>query len=196
MMNEIETFTLMALASEIRKAMKKKKQQTQPQTQSKQSLTLISLLHIFVPLSLFFSIRYSFLRSPAVTVSNDYARFGMLLHYEIGWALLFAVCLLSCVFGSSSFHFLKNHTSGEHFGEIHGGCVCVCVFVPRLWNDTAFHSSTKAIRIERNVRRKKSAKKWMCPSRINVLWLIIWSQFRKNVVRALVTSFWALGKYY
>lgn len=45
MMNEIETFTLMALASEIRKAMKKKKRQTQPQTQAAVTYAHFSLTY-------------------------------------------------------------------------------------------------------------------------------------------------------
>lgn len=138
MMNEIETFTLMALASEIRKAMKKKKRQTQPQTQAAVTYAHFSLTYFCSSICFFF--RYSFLRSPAVTVSNDYARFGMLLHYEIGW--VFVCYLLSCVRLVSLLE--KSHIWGNTSErEIHSGCVL------RLWNDTAFHSSTKAIRIEK-----------------------------------------------
>lgn len=138
MMNEIETFTLMALASEIRKAMKKKEAaNTATDTSSSHLRSFLSYIFLFLYMFFF---RYSFLRSPAVTVSNDYARFGMLLHYEIGW--VFVCYLLSCVWLVSLLE--KSHIWGNTSErEIHSGCVL------RLWNDTAFHSSTKAIRIEK-----------------------------------------------
>lgn len=155
MMNEIETFTLMALASEIRKAMKKRSGK-HSHRHKQQSLTLISLLHIFVPLYVFFFVTHfsvlQQLRFQTITLDLE----CYCITKSVGFS--FAICFH--VFGS--FHFLKNHTSGgtlrrERF------TADVCFDCEMIW-----HSIHQQKQLEsRNVRRKKCEK--VNEPRINVL---------------------------
>lgn len=155
MMNEIETFTLMALASEIRKAMKKKKRQTQPQTQAAVTYAHFSLTYFCSSICFFFVTHFSVLQQLRFqTITLDLECYC--ITKSVGFS--FAICFH--VFGS--FHFLKNHTSGGTLRrERFTADVCFDCEMIR-------HSIHQQKQLEsRNVRRKKCEK--VNEPRINVL---------------------------